>query len=38
LQRACVSGVRNPTVAILARVAVALGVKLAKLLEYQEDQ
>jgi transcriptional regulator with XRE-family HTH domain len=31
-------GIRNPTVAIVARLAVALGVKPAKLLEYQEDQ
>lgn len=31
-------GVRNPTVAIVARLAVALGVKPAKLLEYQVDQ
>ncbi|MEL6647643.1 MAG: helix-turn-helix transcriptional regulator [Pseudomonadota bacterium] len=31
-------GVRNPTVAIVARLAVALGVKPAKLLEYQKDQ
>lgn len=31
-------GVRNPTVAIVARLADALGVKPAKLLEYQEDQ
>jgi transcriptional regulator with XRE-family HTH domain len=31
-------GIRNPTVAIVARLPVALGVKPAKLLEYQEDQ
>jgi transcriptional regulator with XRE-family HTH domain len=31
-------GIRNPTVAIVARLAVALGVNPAKLLEYQEDQ
>lgn len=31
-------GIRNPTVAIVARLAVALGVTPAKLLEFQEDQ
>ncbi len=31
-------GIRNPTVAIVARLAVALGVKPSKLLEYQEDR
>ena len=30
-------GIRNPTVAIVARLAAALGVTPAKLLEYQED-
>ncbi|MEM7470269.1 MAG: helix-turn-helix transcriptional regulator [Pseudomonadota bacterium] len=30
-------GIRNPTVAIVARLAVALDVKPAKLLEFQED-
>lgn len=30
-------GIRNPTVAILARLAEALGVKPAKLLEIEED-
>lgn len=31
-------GARNPTVAIVARLAVMPGVKPAKLLEYQKDQ
>ena len=31
-------GIRNPTIAIVARLAVALGEKPATLLKYQEDQ